>query len=212
MADICPTITAFNEKDYKKQIDQIIEFAPRVHIDLTDGVFAPSQTVKPAEIWWPARIKADVHLMHDHPETRIEPLLNLRPDLVIIHAEAKGDLNQALAELKQAGLKCGVALLAKTSTSTAKALIEQVDHVLIFSGNLGYQGGSQVDLELLDKVKQVKDINPNAEIGWDGGVNDQNISEIVDAGVDVINVGGYIQNADSPRDAYAILKARIRRP
>jgi len=82
------------------------------------------------------------------------------------------------------------------------------DHVLVFSGNLGRHGG-EADLGLLEKVRQIKAHHPEVEIGWDGGINDQNVKQLVEAGVEVLNVGGYIQKADDPEHAYATLKRVI---
>jgi ribulose-phosphate 3-epimerase len=80
--------------------------------------------------------------------------------------------------------------------------------VLVFSGNLGHHGG-EADLGLLEKVRQIKVHHPEVEIGWDGGINDQNVKQLVEAGVEVLNVGGYIQKADYPERAYATLKRVI---
>ena len=86
--------------------------------------------------------------------------------------------------------------------------LEKIDHVLIFSGDLGHFGG-KADLTLLNKVKYLKDKKPSLEIGWDGGINDQNAQNLLDGGVDVLNVGGYIQRSGDPAHAYAILKGII---
>jgi ribulose-phosphate 3-epimerase len=61
------------------------------------------------------------------------------------------------------------------------------------------------DLTLLEKVQQAKSINPNIEIGWDGGVNAENVRQLADAGVDIINSGGYIHRAPDPALAYHTL-------
>jgi pentose-5-phosphate-3-epimerase len=121
-AIICPTITAYDSAEYKRQVEQVKSFAPRIHIDLMDGEFAHQ-------------------IMHSF------------------------------------------------------------DHVLVFSGNLGHHGG-EADLGLLDKVRSIREHHPEVEIGWDGGINDQNAKQLIDAGVDVLNVGGFIQKADNPKAAY----------
>ena len=80
------------------------------------------------------------------------------------------------------------------------------DQVLVFSGNLGYHGG-EADLGLLEKVKKIWQHHPECEIAWDGGINDQNVQQLVDAGVSVLNVGGFVQQSADPEAAYAKLKA-----
>ena len=106
--------------------------------------------------------------------------------------------------MHEARLPVGIALLQDTPVETLNHFINVIDHVLIFSGNLGHHGGS-ADLGLLGKVHAIRQMNPQIEIGWDGGINDQNILVLRDAGVSVFNTGGYIQNADDPKNAYESL-------
>ncbi len=143
--------------------------------------------------------------MLQKPLEVIEQAIGLKPTLIIVHCEAEV-AGEALQIIRNASIKCGVALLPKTSVDSAIQLLEKADHVLIFGGHLGYQGG-EADLDLLDKVRAVKQRFPALEVGWDGGVNDSNAAQLIDAGVDVLNVGGYIQHADQPADAYAKLLA-----
>jgi len=206
MSVICPTITAFSEDDYKKQMDSIVHVAHRVHIDLTDGSFAPTQTVAPKQAWWPVGFAADFHLMFKQPLPAIQELLEHKPNLIIVHAEAEGNYKDVADLCHQQGVKIGVALLAGTTAEHIVPALDHTDHVLIFSGNLGHQGGSIADLSLLDKVKMLKSLKPQLEIGWDGGVNDQNVVELINGGVEVLDVGGYIQHAQDPARAFNALQ------
>lgn len=208
MAIICPTITAYTKEDYASELKNIEKIADRIHIDLTDGKFAPSRTINTIQVYWPENIKADIHLMFDNPENELHTLVSLQPNLVILHCEAKGDIEGTLNELKLAGIKTGIALLQDTPVGEASRYIEMCDHALVFSGNLGYHGGS-ADLSLLDKIDDIKSVNSDIEISWDGGINDLNIKRLVSGGVDVLNVGGFIQNSPKPGSAYAILEQII---
>jgi ribulose-phosphate 3-epimerase len=78
--------------------------------------------------------------------------------------------------------------------------------VLLFGGDLGHQGGA-ADMSVLQKVDDIRAINPTIEIGWDGGINAENAPLLVEGGIEVLNVGGFIQHADDPKAAYeSILK------
>jgi ribulose-phosphate 3-epimerase len=79
-----------------------------------------------------------------------------------------------------------------------------IDHVLIFSGDLGHFGG-KANLSLLGKASELKALKPHVEIGWDGGVNEENALTLVNNGIDVLNTGGFIQRASDPASAYATL-------
>lgn len=206
MPAICPTITAETAEKYRRQMEKVAGFARRIQIDLTDGRFAPSKTVPATEAWWPVGVKTDFHIMYKDPLPAVREVLKHRPNLIIVHAESDGNFEEFARHCHDKGVSVGVALLPETHPQTIAGALELIDHVLIFSGNLGYQGGSQADLGLLGKVSALKSVKSTLEIGWDGGVNDQNISQLVFGGVDVINVGGFIQTAENSERAYKSLE------
>jgi ribulose-phosphate 3-epimerase len=204
-ATICPTVLANTTDDYREQMERLAHFAIRVHIDVADGIFAPTKTIAIDDIWWPGGMRADLHIMYKAPFEHTALLVDLQPQLVIVHAEAEGDFVQFADFAHRHGVEVGVALKHETSPDTIAPALQYVDHVLVFSGNLGHFGG-QADKRLLAKVLHLKQLKPALEIGWDGGVNDQNASLLAAGGVDVLNAGGYIQHAPNPRIAYEKLE------
>lgn len=209
MIDICPTVTASEPHAYREQMERIAPFALRVHIDLADHVFASNKLIDINQVWWPGGMRADLHVMYKRPFEHTEMFLTLAPQLVIVHAEAEGDFVSFAKKLHHHGIEAGVALLPQTPPQVLEPAIDEIDHVLIFSGNLGYQGGSQANLALLKKVAILRTMKPQLEIGWDGGVNDQNAKQLADGGIDVLNIGGYIQKAENPQTSYAKLKQTV---
>ncbi len=209
-AVICPTVTATSPEEYARQIKVNSSFAKRLHIDLMDGEFAPSKSPSVDEIWWPASALADLHIMYKNPDKYLDKIIKMQPNLVIIHAESPIHHMHFAAELHKENIKAGLAVLADTHIKACEEILHSFDHVLIFSGNLGYQGGSQVNTSLLEKVKYVRSNHPEAEIGWDGGVNDTNAKMLAEAGVDVLNVGGFIQKSSNPQASYAKLLEILR--
>ncbi len=206
---ICPTVTADNPDDYRAQMERVEPFATRIHVDMADGQFAPRRLINFDSIWWRGNRTIDLHVMYQRPLEHAEIMLALSPRLIIVHAEAEGNFLNFSKHLRSHGIEVGIALLPRTSVETIQPALEFVDHVLIFSGNLGYQGGSEADMALLDKVKKVRELKPMIEIGWDGGVNDRNAGALAAAGVDVLNVGGFLQHAPDPQAAYATLKSAV---
>lgn len=204
MATICPCVTATDPHVYREQMARVAPFAKRVHIDISDGEFSPVRLINPIQVYWPENITADLHLMLKRPAEHIETVISLRPDLVILHAESEGDVIGLMRQLRAVGIKVGIALLQASQPETYKILIAEADHVLIFSGDLGHFGG-KADLAQLKKVRQIRAINATAEIGWDGGVSTENASQLALDGIEVLNVGGNIQQAPEPHDAYATL-------
>jgi len=199
---ICPTVTVETIEDYREQLEKI-SFAPRIHIDVADGDFASPESVRPEQIYWNDDQIADIHVMMQDPYIHIETLLTKQPNLIILHAESK-TFERAFNELKQFNIKLGIALLPETQPEQFADFLLQADHCLIFGGNLGHQGGS-ADLSMLSKASRIFDINPKIELAWDGGASLENISQIVGAGVTIVNTGGAIHNAENPEEAYAKL-------
>ncbi|MEK9196607.1 MAG: hypothetical protein AAB914_04525 [Patescibacteria group bacterium] len=201
MAILCPTVLATTEEEYNSQIKLATNLTKRIQVDLMDGVFAPSKSVGFDKVWWPADVHADVHLMYQNPHDYLDQLIKLKPHMVIIHAEADAHHMHFAAELHKHDIKAGIAILADTTVDSIEQIIHSFDHILVFGGKLGYFGG-QPDLGILSKVDQIKEHHPDVEIGWDGGVSDQNAKQLAEGGIDVLNAGGYIQKADNPQANY----------
>lgn len=208
MITICPTVLAGEPHEFREQMERITPFVRRIQIDLMDGVFAPTKSIDLAKVWLPQAVAADIHLMYQKPAEHLERLVELEPHMVIVHAEADVNHVDFAAELHGHGIKAGLALLKDTPVAQVSEILGSFDHLLIFSGDLGRFGGV-ADLGLLDKIQQAKAQYPQLEIGWDGGINVDNAAELARGGVDVLNVGGFIQNASNPEEAYGTLEALV---
>ncbi len=201
---IAPAVLCETEDQYRENIDKIKSFANRIHIDVSDGEFAPVFLLDVSKLWWPKEWTVDIHAMVMHPMDYVDRLIALKPNLIIFHAETGVNLIPIMDKIKKAGIKAGIALLKPTVPATVEDMIKAADHVLVFSGDLGYYGG-KASLMQLEKIRLIKNINPNAEIGWDGGVNIDNAFTLTQGGVNVLNTGGAINKADDPDDVYAKL-------
>ena len=207
MSEICPTILAANEDEYRAQLARVA-FAPRIQIDLMDGDFAPNQNVQLDTLSLPEHTVCDIHLMYRRPQDYIDTLIALAPHMVIVHAESECDIPLFAAELRKHGIKTGVAVLPETTIETISYILPHVQHMLVFSGDLGHFGGV-ANIALAQKAAEAKAYNRHIEVGWDGGANESNCLELAQAGIDVINVGGAIQKADNPESTYATMKAKV---
>ena len=208
---IVPAILTNDKLDYRSQVERINTYAKRVQIDCTDGVFAPTETLDVSNVWWPKSWQVDLHLMLKQPSEQIDTVLKLSPSLCIFHAEASEDLLPLFAQLKARGIKCGVALLPSTYPGSVKQYIDEADHVLIFAGQLGAQGGA-ADMMQMEKIGIVRGMKPEVEIGWDGGANLLTMRALAHADLDVINVGSALARAENPAEVYQQLVAEIDKP
>ncbi len=207
-AVIAPAVLAETTDQYKEMMEKIHQLATRVHVDISDGEFAPTFTISASEAWWPQGWHADIHAMVARPSEYVNQLIALKADLIIFHAEVQEDLLPIIQKIKSAGLKAGIALQRSTVPSTVATLIQQVDHVMIFSGDLGHYGGT-ASLMQLEKVRLIRAIRQDIEIGWDGGINLDNAFGLAQGGVDVLNVGGAIAKSADPAASYNALVAEI---
>lgn len=215
MTVIAPTITTSDTAVYQQKLEDFLAFAERIQIDITDGELAPSQTINLNQLYWPKpderQAKIDLHLMLMRPIQWLDQIVSLSPDKVILHAEsdeAAANLPRIFEHLRRFGIEVGVALLPNTQPGEAKNLLEISDTVLIFGGHLGYQGGV-ADLSQLNKIPIIKAINPRATIEWDGGASLDNIANLVEAGVDQVNVGSAISGQSNVKAAYDELLAKL---
>ena len=199
MAVITPTITTDDPHVFRDDLDRIATFSEGVHIDFADGILAPVSLLPVDKAWRHDDLITHVHIMYQQPLEVIDEIQALEADLVILHAESD-DVKEALETLSEQGIRTGIALLPETSVADLADLrIDDLfDHILVFAGHLGYQGG-KADMSQVHKVEELRVRYPDVEIGWDGGVSDTNVQELVAAGVDVLNVGGFIKNAENPK-------------
>lgn len=205
---IVPTILAANKDQFNAFVAAYQGFASRVQIDITDGQLAPTVTLPETEAVAPENWTVDFHMMVARPSEHLQNIIALKPSLCIFHAECGEDLLPIFTQLKNAGIKAGVALMKQTFPAVYRGAIEAADHVLIFAGELGRQG-AEADMLQTEKVDLIKAINPNAEIGWDGGANLKNVRALAHAGINVINVGSAIAGAPNPQQMYQELQADL---
>ena len=210
MATIAPCITVETLDEYQASIARLEPFAERVHIDISDGEFAPRRLLGIEQLYWPQTWQVDIHAMVKQPSLYLEQILLLKPQTIIFHVEVTEDLVPLLQRVKQMGVKAGVALLRQTVPKNYAPAIEAADYVMIFCGELGQYGG-KASLMQLEKVRLVRMIHPSVEIGWDGGALLENVFSLSQGGVDVINVGGAINRSDNPSEMYAKMKTEVGR-
>ena len=122
------------------------------------------------------------------PSEYVDALIQMRPTTVIFHVEVEEDLAPTIQKLKAVGIRAGVGLLKPTVPNTVTEYIETADHVLVFCGNLGYYGG-KASLMQLEKVRLIRNIHLEVEVGWDGGANLDNAFSLAQGGIDGAEIG-----------------------
>lgn len=207
---IAPSILTADPAEFQKFFTFYMTFAKRVQIDVADGGFVATTTIMDSQIaQLPTNILVDLHMMVLRPSEHFDQIMRLKPHMAIFHAEAEEDLLPIFAKLKVAGIKVGVCLLQRSYPGKYKQYIEAADHVLVFAGALGKQGGT-ADLLQVEKVKLIRQIKPEVEIGWDGGVGLNNVRTLAHSDINVLNVGSFIQKSPDPKKAYEDLMTEMK--
>ena len=169
--------------------------ADLIHVDVMDGHFVPNLTIGPPVIKALKKdcsIKFDVHLMISPVHKYIEAYSDAGADIITIHPEATKDLLASISKIKELKKKVGVSLNPETKVSVIKDYLNQIDLVLIMSVNPGF-GGQKFMPEVLDKIKELKNIqkeeNIDFDIEIDGGINFENSKIAVAAGANILVSG-----------------------
>jgi len=206
MASVAPTVLATTPEDYAHRINNVKPFAKRLHIDVADGVFEDQKSVGLTQVYDIDGVPFDLHLMMVHPESQLENIIALQPELVIVHFEAPFDREAFFKELRQLEIRVGLAIKTETTIEQVKDVLATVDHLVVFTGRLGHNGG-EFRADCLEKIGQARAINPNLEIAVDGGLNQETARLAVEAGADLLDVGSFIQDSDDPEIAYVAIEA-----
>ena len=193
---ISPSILSADFSQLGNEIKRLEEGgADLIHVDVMDGHFVPNLTIGPSVIKALKKncsIKFDVHLMISPVHKYIDAYADAGADIITIHPEATDDLSSSIKKIKDLGKKVGVSLNPETKVSIIKDHLGQIDLVLIMSVNPGF-GGQKFMPEVLDKVKQLKEIkskrNMNFDIEIDGGINFDNCQSAIEAGANILVSG-----------------------
>lgn len=174
--------------------------ADYLHIDVMDGQFVPNITFGPvvvAALRQVTRLPLDVHLMIEHPERHVEAFARAGADILTVQAEACVHLHRVLQQIREAGVKPGVAINPATPLASIEVIVPDCDLVLVMTVNPGFGGQKMIPAALAKLSRLRRQVN---ELGWqgelevDGGINAGTIATAVAAGADVLVTGAALFN------------------
>lgn len=196
---LSPSILSADFWRLGEQIEEVERAGARyLHIDVMDGMFVPSISFG-LPILHSIRRKTDlfldVHLMIECPERYIQEFAASGADLINVHLEACKDVAGTLKAIRDCNKKAALTIKPETSVNNLLPYLDQIDMVLVMTVEPGF-GGQQLIRPCLEKVRQLRKLiqerNLNIDIEVDGGVNQDNIEEIIQAGANVIVAGSAV--------------------
>jgi ribulose-phosphate 3-epimerase len=172
-----------------------------LHVDVMDGSFVPNLSIGPLvvrAIRAATRLPVDVHLMIHRPEALIPAFAEAGAERISVHVEACPHLQRTLQQIRDLGLKTGVALNPATPLSQIEEVLDEIDLALIMSVNPGFGGqtylpGSTGKIARLAAYLAGRDPK-RVEIQVDGGIKLENVAAVAAAGATVLVIGSAIFN------------------
>ena len=203
MIKIAPSILAADVLNLESSVKRITEAGcDWIHVDVMDAHFVPNMAYTAAVV---KALNAkfdtplDVHLMMDEPEKYADEFLDAGADVLTIHSEIKGDVRALLNHIRGRGAKAGLAVKPGTPVFQFAEYLDAADMVLTMTVEPGF-GGQKLDPSVISKISELRKAGYQGLIEADGGVNEQNLQELVNAGLDVAVMGTAVFRSPEPAE------------
>ena len=187
-----------------------------IHCDVMDNIFVPSMSFGPPVIKAIRKATSKpltAHLMVVNPSVCLDEFAAAGADIISVHPESPSDfhLHRLVTRIKSLGKKAGVALNPSTHPDVLEYIYEEIDLVVVMSVNPGF-GGQRFIKNSIKRVKELRKLiekhKSDAMIEIDGGVDLENASILVNAGVDILVAGNTVFGAENPLEIIKSLKVQ----
>ena len=202
---IAPSILSADFTRLGDQIRTVEEAgAHMIHVDVMDGHFVPNITIGPPvvrSIRQATELPLDVHLMVSEADRFIPAFVEAGANNVTVHVEALKHLDRTIELVRSLDVKVGVALNPATPVTAVEHVIGLVDMILVMSVNPGF-GGQEFIPYTVRKIRRLREMIDAEGLGCtievDGGIDMDNLEEVLGAGAEIIVAGSSIFRASDP--------------
>ncbi|OGE33091.1 hypothetical protein A3C59_02850 [Candidatus Daviesbacteria bacterium RIFCSPHIGHO2_02_FULL_36_13] len=199
MVQIIPTLFSTTEEEYKARLAKLklsTSFTEGwVQLDLMDNKFVPKMGISLEIVKRnPPPFNVEAQLMVIDPGEWIDGLIELKVNRIIIPVEDQNIL-EYIKKIRDNNIEVGLSINPDTEAGNLDQYFSLLDAVLVMGVNPGLEK-QQLGEDTYQKVKDIKQKMPNIKIGVDGGVNETNIKQLVEVGVDYLAIGSYLFTGD----------------
>jgi ribulose-phosphate 3-epimerase len=207
--EIIPTITVKTWHDFKQKAFHINDCFKTAQFDIVDRNFADNQTFslikKAGQLH--DHLKYDLHLMSKNPEKYIpDGVYAKKIRSIIIPYETNSNIEMNISLIKKGGKKVGIAINPETNPEKIRSYIDKVDMILVLCVNPGFYGSPFIS-KSINKIKKIRKLNDEIIIAADGGIKNNNIKEIKEAGANIFYVGSFLFEGEIDEQRQKLLKA-----
>lgn len=212
---IAPSILSADFSILAEEVKRVEEGgADLLHVDVMDGHFVPNITLGPlvvSSLQGKTKLPFDVHLMIENPDNYLDSFIKAGAQIITVHAEAVVHLHRTLQNIREKGIKAGVALNPSTPLNVIEYVLEQVDMVLLMTVNPGF-GGQAFIKAVLPKINQLRTMiekrDLKIDIEVDGGINRETAPLAIKAGANILVAGSAVYGSDNIKETIAALRCR----
>jgi ribulose-phosphate 3-epimerase len=215
---IAPSILAWDLSDLSRAVEIAEEGgADQLHLDVIDGHFAPNITFGPGTVKSLRKrtsLKFDTHLMIDYPEQYADKFLDAGSDLLTFHSEVldAGRFDSLSSKISARGKEIGLAIKPGTGLPTwAVERLDRVSALIVMTVNPGFSG-QKMDMSVMPKLRAISEAvaaaGAGTDIEIDGGVEPENVHEVVKRGGNVLVAGAGVYSKKDPVAAISSLRKK----
>jgi ribulose-phosphate 3-epimerase len=210
---VSPSLLAADFGNLEKDIRMVNKSqADWLHLDIMDGVFVPNISFGFPVLEYVKKLSEkplDVHLMIIDPDRYLKRFRDAGAAVLTVQYEACIHLQRTVTEIRELGMKAGVALNPHTPVSHLKNILANLDMVLIMTVNPGF-GGQKFIMESYNKIEELREMIDSGGydvlIEVDGGIDTGNAAKLIRVGVNVLVAGNSVFSSAEPAGTIQKLK------
>lgn len=206
---ISPSILTLDFSNIQTQCAKLQrDGADWIHLDVMDGIFVPNSTFDwqlVSQVKQAVTIPLDIHLMVVDPINVVDNYAKAGADIITFHLEATKDVIATINAIKKTSCKVGISIKPGTPVAEIEPYLPLIDMVLVMSVEPGF-GGQKFMPSAVERIAQIRALNPDILIQVDGGINSQTAPLVKKAGANVLVAGSAIVNTDNWEKAISNLR------